>query len=372
MSHYFLFPQKDTTIFSKSDLRLRNSGKDEILEIEKSYEWDDTVSNNRVTSARTLIKFDLTDKFNSWSTNDLLARKFILNLKTVEAKEVPLRYDILAYPISQSWEMGVGRKYDDYTTTGASWKYRDAADTDGNLWLSGSSTTDSSGGGTWYETGSILDNTGSIVVSSSYVMSQSFNYEASDVKLDITKAVRAWYAGLIPNEGLILMHSGESDTHDYLQLRFFGMDTNTIYSPYVDIQVDDASYSTGSLSPLTSSNNVVVIKNVRKEYLQGSIVKFEVFGREKYPTKSFGSTSDYLVTKTLPSTTYYSVKDAESEETLIDFDEYSKVSCSSSGNFFTLDMSGLPQERYFKFRIKVVSNGTVEYYDDPQIFKISR
>lgn len=372
MSHHFLFPEKDTTIFSKKQFRLQNSGKDEILEIEKSFEYDPTTDSNVVTKARSLLKFDLSEQFNNWTLSDVLSRSFVLNLKTVEAKEVPLKYNIIAYPVSQSWEMGVGRKYDDYTTTGTSWKYRDAASVDGNLWVSGSSLSDESGGGTWWESGSILDQTGSVIVSSSYLTSQSFNYQSSDVKMDITKIVRAWYSNLIPNEGIILMHSGEGNEQDYLQLRFFSMDTNTIYSPYIDIKVDDSVFSTGSLSPLTSSYKTVIVKNINREYVSDSVVSFEVFGREKYPQKTYSSTSDYLVPKFLPSTTYFSIKDAESEETIIDFDECSKVSCSENGNYFTLDMSGLPQERYFKIIIKVVSNGTVEYFSNDKIFKISR
>lgn len=372
MAHYFLFPEKDTTIFSKRDFLLRNSGKDEILEIEKSYEYDLSTDSDLPTKSRTLIKFDLTEQFSNWSTNDVLSRKFILNLKTVESKEVPLKYDILAYPISQSWEMGVGRKYDDYTSEGASWKFRDGATADGNLWVVSSSLTDSSGGSTWWESGSIVDNTGSIVESSSYQMSQSFNYQSSDIKLDITKAVRAWYSGLIPNEGLVLMHSGESNRHDYLQLRFFGMDTNTIYSPYIDIQSTDVVFSTGSLVPVTDSSKVVVVKDLRNEYKGGTVAKLTVFAREKYPVKTFGSTSDYLTVKYLPTSSYYSVKDAESEEVIIDFDEYTKISCDSSGNYFFLDMGGLPQERYFKILIKVVSNGAVEYYENKGTFKITR
>lgn len=371
MAHYFLFPQKDASIFSKQNWRLRNSGHDEILEIEKSNDFE--VSLGKVeTKTRSLIKFDINPFLDTLGTQgDILDYKFTLNLKTVQSKEIPLSYSILCYPVSQSWEMGIGRKYDDFTETGVSWKYRDVANISGNLWIESSSLSDDSGGGTWFVSGNLVDNTGSFF-SGSYLMSQSFEFEASDVKIDITPAMRLWAYDVIPNEGVILMHSGEPTDYDYLQMRFFSMDTNTIYSPYIDIAWDDSVFSTGSLTPLSSSVNVVVVKNVQREYKAGSVVRCDVFGREKYPVKTFGGASDYLTVKFLPPTTYYAIKDAESEEMIVDFDEFTKVSLDNRGNYFMLDTNGLAQERYFKILLKVVNSGSINYYDNNAVFKITR
>ena len=68
------------------------------------------------------------------------------------------------------------------------------------------------------------------------------------------------------------------------------------------------------------------------------------------------------------------VKDADSEEVLIDFDSYSKLSCDASkGNYFKLDTSNLPQERYYRVLIKVeYDDGTVDIQDTNKIFKIVR
>ena len=68
------------------------------------------------------------------------------------------------------------------------------------------------------------------------------------------------------------------------------------------------------------------------------------------------------------------IKDAESEEVLIDHDEYSKLSCDPTfGNYFVLDTTNLPQERYYTILIKTeYSNGTIDIYDTQKIFKISR
>ena len=82
--------------------------------------------------------------------------------------------------------------------------------------------------------------------------------------------------------------------------------------------------------------------------------------------------SAHLTPKYLPTTSYYSIKDTETEEVIIDFDEGTKLSCDSNGNYFMLDMSGLPQERYFKILLKTEINGGVEVIDNNTYFKVVR
>ena len=129
------------------------------------------------------------------------------------------------------------------------------------------------------------------------------------------------------------------------------------------------------------------MKNIRKTYKETSKVKFRLVGRGRYPTKSYSNTaSEYLTVKYLPSGSvgsiggdgaYYSVKDADTEETIIPFGTGSLISCDSSGNYFNLWMNGLQSERYYKFEFKVVSgsntaNEIVNYYDDDYVFKVER
>ena len=74
--------------------------------------------------------------------------------------------------------------------------------------------------------------------------------------------------------------------------------------------------------------------------------------------------------------TYYSVKDAETEETIIPFSTGSIVSCDSTGNFFNLWLDGFQPERFYRFQIKVVSgSGATEtsmIYDEDYTFKVVR
>jgi len=74
--------------------------------------------------------------------------------------------------------------------------------------------------------------------------------------------------------------------------------------------------------------------------------------------------------------TYYSVKDAHTEDVIIPFSTGSIVSCDSSGNYFNVWMDGFQPERFYRFEVKVVSgsgvNQTSMIYDDDYEFKVVR
>ncbi|MAG26238.1 hypothetical protein CMI47_11840, partial [Candidatus Pacearchaeota archaeon] len=100
-------------------------------------------------------------------------------------------------------------------------------------------------------------------------------------------------------------------------------------------------------------------------------------GRERYPARTYATSSTNLTVKYLPTSSYYSVRDAYSEDVIIPFDDYSKLSLDSTGNYFNLWMNGLQSERYYRllFCYKVNSgsiNEIVEKFDDDWIFKVER
>jgi len=345
---------------------------------------------------RSILKFDVSEVSRSIAAGDISNPKFYLNLKTVESKELPLDYTLFAFPISQSWAMGTGLFASEGSDDGVSWLYKNAQNTQsgwygnmnadlnvtGSNYLTSTSTASfQMGGGTWYysappscsnnQSASFCSN----VTNSSYICSQSFSYQSSDIKMDITRICQAWICGCIPNEGLILLTSEELNPSASMNLKFFSKETNTIYTPYVDVRWDDSLISTGSLAPVTASLGVsVTIKGIKPEYKSGSKIKFQIMARESNPIKKFVSAqTNYIDTKYLPSASFYSIKDNESEETLIEFDDYSRLSCDSYGNFFYLDTTGLPQERYYKILIKSeFSDGSIQIFTGKVPFKITR
>jgi ABC-type multidrug transport system fused ATPase/permease subunit len=75
--------------------------------------------------------------------------------------------------------------------------------------------------------------------------------------MEVTSMVLGWLNEEIENNGLILMHSDESSSVEYGTLKFFSKETNTIYSPYLDVAWDDSvlswespGFDTGSASPI--------------------------------------------------------------------------------------------------------------------------
>ena len=81
-------------------------------------------------------------------------------------------------------------------------------------------------------------------------------------------------------------------------------------------------------------------------------------------------------TQLLQQGTYYSVRDADTEDVLIPFGTGSIVSCDSTGNYFILWLDGFQPERFYTFSIKVVSGSGASQssmiYDDDFTFKIVR
>lgn len=360
--------------------------------------------------SRTLLKFDISELSQSISSNNISGSniKFTLNLKSCGARNLPLNYKIYAYPISQSWNNGNGRYADNGSQLGASWNYKNY---DGNgIWY-GSQITNSytqvdylltasyssasfqNQGGTWfYKVPATYTNKPKWIcnsskypslVNSSLICSQSFSYgQQSDISMDITRIVRSWLCGCVPNQGLVLISSLEISTPPLQQtnglLQFFSRDTNTIYSPYVDVAWDDSVFITGSLKPVSGSiQNLITLNYLKDAYKAGSLPKIYVFARDRYPLKNFQKAyqQPVMVTpKYLPTSSYYMIKDAESEEVLVGFDRYTKLSCEpNNGNYFKLQTTGLPQERYLKIFIKAeYADGTVDITDTQKVFKITR
>jgi hypothetical protein len=355
MAYYFITASKDASIYLQQPDQ--NTGLDEILDISKVY------FGNIKDISRALIKFDLDTLSQSISNGDVIIDSVKLSLRETESQEIPLRYTILAHPISGSWEMGNGTRFDKISTTGVTWKYREG---DAKIdWLdnglaSGSDSNPNDGtGGTWY---------------TASAASQSFNYESSDLNIDVKDIVELWLSSSLPNEGFILKHTNEyeNDTNDYGILKFFGKETNTIYQPKLVIGWDDQIFNTGSLQPVDLEDGEVVVrvKPLTKEYKLNTTKIIRLVGREKYPLKTFANTFVSDVVKYLPSTTYYQVKDYESNDVIIPFSEYSKVSCDNKGNYIKFDFTNWQPNRVYKIEFKIETESDTIHFDDKITFKI--
>ena len=128
MAYYFLFPEKDTTIYSHPDRSKMNAGHDEILEVVKERGSTD----QKFYPSRILIKFkneeitDLISETIGHSTFNNSTSKVNLELFNANSKNLNATLNLNVFAISQSWDEGTGR-YSNLPTSsdGVSWVYRD-------------------------------------------------------------------------------------------------------------------------------------------------------------------------------------------------------------------------------------------------------
>ena len=108
MAYYFLTASKDASVYLQQPNQ--NTGLDEILEISKVY------YGNIKDIARSIIKFDVGFISSSISNGSIELGSANLILRETQSEELPLEYTIYANPLSGSWEMGIGTRFDNVST----------------------------------------------------------------------------------------------------------------------------------------------------------------------------------------------------------------------------------------------------------------
>ena len=370
MAIYKLFPTKDSTIYSRYPNK--NTGLDEVLDIstESAQDSGNTQANRfLIQFSQTEISDILTNKVGNsdWSASFLAYLAYGDGLNTDTTLEF--------YPISQSWEMGTGKYfYDPEYTNGVSWTYRGASNT--TAWATSSfspfvtaSYSSSIGGGTWY-TGSSDTNIVPMVTAS-----QTFSYfDDFDINVNITNIIKAWTSSLIENNGIIVKQKDEFVNNlNNITLRYFSRDTHTIYPPSLDIKWRDYTWNTGS-STFTILNTLPAFIDVAENsgiFYPGSVNKFRVNARPEYPDRIYQTASYYTTNYYLPTSSYYAIKDLDTNEFVINFDDkFTQLSADDQSSYFTLYMDGLQPERYYNILIKTVINGSTLIFNNNYSFKV--
>jgi len=374
------YAEKDATLYES--VPTLNTGIDEILEVGKRI----NTSGDAYVRSRSLLKFDMSEiqsTLTKYSTT-LDACKFVLQLYTSHAKTLSSEYTVEAKIAYDSWVNGVGFENSSPSITdGVSWQYPAS----GSSWTTSGDVTTSlkitgSQGGSWiYQSGSgsydLTQYDQSFYTQPGLEEQESFSYRPTDINMDVTDAVKLWINGsagtTISNNGFLLKFSdadeASGDTTGYV--RFFSRETHTIYVPRLTMYWDQSAYSS-TLDALDLESNIIYPK-INKSYKDTEIARIRFYGRDKYPQKSATNLFPLQTVKRLPETTYYSVVDAATDETIIPFDDiYTKVSCDDTSNFIYLDMNGLMPERYYRIALKIVDGFTEQYIDNEYYFKVVR
>jgi len=372
MAVYKIFPTKDSTIYSRYPKR--NTGLDSILEVSADY----ATSTPQVS--RYLIQFDQTS-INSIFNDKISDNAYQINLKNYICNINNLNLDttLEVYATSGSWGMGTGHFNDTpETQNGCNWKYKNY-EGEGEWTTSNFSTYvtasygQETGGGTWY-TGSSLE----LNVTQSQVYSYNSN---KDLNVNVTNILRNWYSasnslGGFSNDGFMVKLSKNDEfianRNEQPNIKFYSVDTNTIYPPELQFQWDDRIYATSSAIPtITTTDIVATLDNNPGTFKRDSIHKFKINCRPQFPTRVYQTSSLYTQKNYLPTSSYYAIKDLDTNEFVINFDNiYTKLSADNSNNYFTLYMNGLEPERYYKILLKIVLEGETIILDDNYYFKI--
>lgn len=367
MAVYRIFPEKDT--FISTEDTIGNAGKDEIIEIGGYSDISGTGQTNRL-----LIQFN-TAQMQDVITSKVGARAYSasIHLSLADAYQLPVDYTLYLYPISGAWDNGVGKFGDIPTnTTGVSWEYRSAGET--NPWLTAGFTSGVTasysglyqGGGNWY--------TGSNGINLEFT--QSHNLTSNhDVDINVTQAVKLHVSGTLGNNGFILKlpKNLEANTAAAIRLKYYGADTNTIYPPFLEFKWDDSSYVTGSLTVLSTDNGVINITNNKDKYTDVGTQRFRLSAKPKYPARTFSTSSVYLTKYALPQASYWGLRDENTEEMVVDFDtQFTKISCDAKGPYFDVYMDGLQPERYYRILVKTEIDGSTVVVDNKNIIKVVR
>ena len=203
---------------------------------------------------------------------------------------------------------------------------------------------------------------------------QSFDYMSNkDINTDITDIMTEWLSGSIPNYGVIVKHpqAVEENPNAFIDLKFFSVDTHTIYPPTIEFKWDDSYYFPQGGNFALSDQITVVLVNNPGQFTQNEVYKMRIGTRYTYPPRQFTTSSVYLTNLYLSQNTYWALQDVKTGEMVVDFDEnFTKLSADSIGNYFTLYTSGLEINRYYRLLIKTsiysTTFGPLSIYNNEQ------
>jgi hypothetical protein len=389
MAVYKLFPTQDATLYSL--FPSMNTGLDEIIEAtETSFAYADP---NPQTS-RFLINFSeneiddvLENKIGISSSAQLLNNNlWKANLQCFIATSTGLQANttVECYPVYGDWDMGTGRYLDSpLNSSGTSWIWLTYSGSGGAQWLTGSYPTcvtasfnyptSSKGGGNWF--------TGSTVPwfnSDLYPISASVTFgfwDSKDLNLNVTNIVRARFTGSVTTDGFIIKQAVEFINNKDVQpeLKYFSRDTHTIYPPALQFSWRDYTWNTGSSTQtiLDTLPATLTLANNPGTFYSQSYNRFRVNARPEYPPQLWQTSSAYLNNYYLPTSSWYAIKDLDTNEYVVEFDDlFTQISADADSSYFDVYMNGLEPERYYTILIKTDIAGTVQVFDDQYYFKV--
>lgn len=380
MAVYNIFASADATLYSAYPAK--NTGRDPILEVsarnsqdglnflnltaltQNPYYTYDLAANSDFATPdfsfptpdlrRAVLQFSPSDistlyTFASQSINGAWSASLMMYLAS--AQNLSTTYSLDAYALTQAWSMGTGvYAQTPQSTNGVSWTY----------------TGPYQNSNSWTNPGGDYD----VSISSS----QFFDYMSDkDINMDITNIVNNWFSGSISNYGIVVKHPDiiEQTTSSFVDLKFFSVDTHTIYPPTIQFKWNDANYYPRGTNYVLNDQVTVTLANNPGQFKQNQVYKVRTAVRYTYPPRTFSTQSNYLTNLYFSENTCWALQDVKTEEVIVDFDPiFTALSADSISNYFTLYTSGLEVNRFYRILIQTniysTTYGPLSLYNNEQ------
>jgi len=298
----------------------------------------------------------ITQTFSGGAESTIAPWQANLKLFLASAQNLSTTYSLDAYAVSQSWTMGTGQY---------------------------AQVPESQNGVNWIYTGFAYNSPLWTVTGSSYATnfagSQSFDYMSNkDVNMDVSSIMNGWFSsslnlGGIPSYGILVKHPNaiEQSTSSFVDLKFFSVDTHTIYPPTIEFKWDDSNYYPQGTNYVLNDQITITLANNPGQFKRNQVYKMRTAVRYTYPPRTFSTSSAYLSSLYLDNDSCWALQDVKTEEMVVDFDSvYTRLSADSVSNYFNIYTSGLEVNRFYRILIKTkiysTTYGPLSLYDNEQ------
>ena len=132
-----------------------------------------------------------------------------------------------------------------------------------------------------------------------------------------------------------------------------------------------STFDIKQLPVLKTPDLAIALDSNQGVYYSESINDFRINARPLFPPRTFTTESNYTVNYALPSSSYYAIKDLDTNEYVVNFDkEFTQISCDPTSSYFTVYMNGLEPERYYNILIQTEVDGQTIVMDENYYFKV--
>ena len=132
-----------------------------------------------------------------------------------------------------------------------------------------------------------------------------------------------------------------------------------------------STFDIKQLPVLETPDLAIALDSNQGVYYSESINDFRINARPLFPPRTFTTESNYTVNYALPTSSYYAIKDLDTNEYVVNFDkEFTQISCDPTSSYFTVYMNGLEPERYYNILIQTEVDGQTIIMDENYYFKV--